>query len=89
MVIIGSRPKAVFGADPVFTVNPHEHLRQAQEIHGSRYVNNEEIMRTLQLVKQKRIQAVVNSTFPLEEAEQVHELLRKNAIAGRAALIVA
>ena len=89
MVIIGSRPKAVFGADPVFTVNPHEHLRQAQEIHGSRYVNNEEIMRTLQLVKQKRIQAVVNSTFPLEVAEQVHELLRKNAIAGRAALIVA
>jgi len=51
-------------------------------------VNNSEIVRTLELVKHKRIKAVVNRTYPLEEAEQVHELLRKNAIAGRAALIV-
>jgi propanol-preferring alcohol dehydrogenase len=88
MVIIGSKPKSVYGADPSFVVNPQEFMRQAQEIHGSRYVNNSEIIRTLELVKQKRIKAVVNRTFPLEEAEQVHELLRKNAIAGRAALIV-
>ena len=47
-----------------------------------------QILRTLELVKHKRIKAVVNKTFPLEEAEKVHELLRKNAIAGRAALIV-
>ena len=89
MVIIGSRPKSVFGTDPVFMVNPQEHMRQAQEIHGSRYVNSEEISRTLLLVKHKRIEAVVNKTFPLEQAEEVHQLLRKNAIAGRAALIVA
>jgi propanol-preferring alcohol dehydrogenase len=88
MVIIGSKPKAVYGADPSFTVNPQEFMRQAQEIHGSRYVNNEEIARTLELVRHKRIKAVVSRTFPLEQAEQVHELLRKNAIAGRAALIV-
>jgi hypothetical protein len=30
----------------------------------------------------------VDRTFPLEDAEKVHDLLRKNAIAGRAALIV-
>jgi D-arabinose 1-dehydrogenase-like Zn-dependent alcohol dehydrogenase len=88
MVIIGSKPKSVYGTDPAFTVNPQEFLRQAQEIHGSRYVNTEEIARTLELVRHKRIKAVVSRTFPLEEAEQVHELLRKNAIAGRAALIV-
>ena len=88
MVIIGSKPAAVYGEDPTFNVNPQEFMRQAQEIHGSRYVNNAEIQRTLELVKHKRIKAVVNRTFPLEEAEQVHELLRKNAIAGRAALIV-
>jgi D-arabinose 1-dehydrogenase-like Zn-dependent alcohol dehydrogenase len=88
MVIIGSKPKSVYGADPSFVVNPQEFMRQAQEIHGSRYVNNEEIIRTLELVRHKRIRAVVNRTFPLEEAETVHELLRKNAIAGRAALIV-
>jgi D-arabinose 1-dehydrogenase-like Zn-dependent alcohol dehydrogenase len=88
MVIIGSKPKSVYGTDPSFVVNPQEFMRQAQEIHGSRYVNNEEILRTLELVKHKRIKAVVNRTFPLEDAEKVHELLRKNAIAGRAALIV-
>jgi D-arabinose 1-dehydrogenase-like Zn-dependent alcohol dehydrogenase len=88
MVIIGSKPKAVYGTDPSFTVNPQEFMRQAQEIHGSRYVNNSEIARTLELVRRKRIKAVVNRTFPLEQAEQAHELLRKNAIAGRAALIV-
>ena len=88
MVIIGSKPESVYGEDPTFKVNPQEFMRQAQEIHGSRYVNNEEIMRTLELVRQKRIKAVINRTFPLEEAEQVHELLRKNAIAGRAVLTV-
>ncbi|MGZ8197439.1 MAG: zinc-binding dehydrogenase, partial [Burkholderiales bacterium] len=89
MVIIGSRPKAVFGSEPEFVVNPQKDLRQAQEIHGSRYVNNEEILRTLLLVKHKRIEVVVSATFALEEAEQVHERLRKNAIAGRAALVIA
>jgi D-arabinose 1-dehydrogenase-like Zn-dependent alcohol dehydrogenase len=63
-------------------------MRQAQEIKGSRYVNNAEIARTLEMLKHKRIKAVVGRTLPLEEAELAHELLRKNAIAGRAALIV-
>jgi D-arabinose 1-dehydrogenase-like Zn-dependent alcohol dehydrogenase len=89
MVIVGSRPKAVFGAEPEFVVNPQLHLRNAQEIHGSRYVNNEEILRTLLLVKHKRIQVVVSETFRLEQAEEVHERLRKNSIAGRAALVMA
>jgi propanol-preferring alcohol dehydrogenase len=88
MVIIGNRSAAVFGADPSFTVDPHEFMQKALEIHGSRYVNNAEIARTLEIVKQKKIKAVVSRTFPLEEAEQAHELLRKNAIAGRAALTV-
>ena len=88
MVIIGSKPASVYGEDPTFKVNPQEFMRQAQEIHGSRYVNNSEIERVLELVKHKKIKAVVNKTFPLEDAEKAHELLRKNAIAGRAALIV-
>lgn len=89
MVIIGSRPKVVFGADPVFEVNPQEFMKHAQEIHGSKYVNNEEILRTLELVKRDRIKAVVGRTFRLEEVEEAHELLRRNAIAGRAAMVVA
>ena len=88
MVIIGSRPKSVFGTESIFTVNAQEYLKQAQEIHGSKYVNNEEILRTLQLVKHKRIKAVVGRTFRLEQVEEAHELLRRNQIAGRAAMVI-
>jgi hypothetical protein len=31
---------------------------------------------------------VVTRTFPLEEAETAHQLLRDNAVVGRAALVV-
>jgi len=77
----------VFGKDPTFDLDPQEFMRHAQEIHGSKYVNNEEIMRTLELVKLKRIHAVVGRTFRLEQVEQAHELLRRNVIAGRAAMV--
>lgn len=88
MVIIGSRPESVFGAEAIFTVNAQKYMKQAQEIHGSKYVNNEEILRTLQLVKQNRIKAVVGRTFRMEQVEEAHELLRRNQIAGRAAMVI-
>jgi len=75
--------------DPTFKVNPGEFMRQAQEIHGSRYVSLAEIQQTLELLRQRRIRAIVNRTFPLEGAEEAHELLRKNALIGRAALLLA
>ena len=43
---------------------------------------------TLDLLRQRRIRAVVSRTFPLEGAEEAHELLRKNALVGRAALVL-
>jgi D-arabinose 1-dehydrogenase-like Zn-dependent alcohol dehydrogenase len=57
------------------------------EIHGSRYVSLAELMQTLELLRQKKIRAMVTRTFPLEEAEVAHQLLRDNKIAGRAALL--
>ena len=88
LVIIGSRPKAVFGVDATFTVDPGRMLYDMLEIHGSRYVTLTEIQQTLELLRQGRIRAVVSRTFPLEGAEEAHELLRKNALVGRAALVV-
>ena len=87
LVIIGSRPKAVFGVDSSFTVDPTRMLHSMLEIHGSRYVTLAEIQQTLELLRQGRIRAIVSRTFPLEEAEAAHELLRKNALVGRAALL--
>src|SRR5712691_1295138 len=88
LVIIGSRPTAVFGADSSFTVDPRHVLGSMLEIHGSRYVTLTEIAQTLELLRQRRIRAIVSRTFPLEGAEEAHELLRKNALVGRAALVL-
>jgi propanol-preferring alcohol dehydrogenase len=88
LVIIGSRPTAVFGVDSSFTVDPRHLLGSMLEIHGSRYVTLTEIAQTLELLRQRRIRAVVSRTFPLEGAEEAHELLRKNALVGRAALVL-
>jgi propanol-preferring alcohol dehydrogenase len=87
LVIIGSRPKAVFGVEASFTVDPGHMLADMLEIHGSRYVTLAEIQQTLELLRQRRIRAVVTRTFPLEGAEEAHELLRKNALVGRAAIL--
>ena len=87
LVIIGSRPREVFGAEPTFRVDAQWMLNRMLEIHGSRYVSLAELAQTLELVRQKRIRAVVTRTFPLEGAEEAHQLLRQNALVGRAALI--
>jgi len=87
LVIIGNRPREVFGQDPTFSVDPQLMLNRMLEIHGSRYVNLGEIAQTLELLRQRRIKAVVTRTFPLEGAEEAHELLRRNELVGRAALL--
>ena len=88
LVIVGNRPKAVFGKDPSFRVDPGLMLRKMLEIHGSRYVSLAELETTLELLRTKRLRAVVTRTFPLEEAESAHQLLRDNAVVGRAALVL-
>jgi propanol-preferring alcohol dehydrogenase len=89
LVIVGSRPAAVFGVEPTFRVDPQLMLYRGLEIHGSRYVSLAEIAQTLELLRQRRIRAIVTREFRLEEAEEAHGLLRRNALAGRAALIQA
>jgi alcohol dehydrogenase, propanol-preferring len=87
LVIIGSRPRPVFGVDASFTVDPGRMLYDMLEIHGSRYVTLTEIQQTLELLRQRRLRAVVSRTFPLAGAEEAHGLLRDNALVGRAALV--
>jgi D-arabinose 1-dehydrogenase-like Zn-dependent alcohol dehydrogenase len=63
-------------------------LRKMLEIHGSRYVTLAELAQTLELLRQKRLRAIVTRTFHLDELETAHQLLRDNSIPGRAALVV-
>ncbi|MFL5278514.1 MAG: alcohol dehydrogenase catalytic domain-containing protein, partial [Myxococcales bacterium] len=69
LVIVGNRPQAVFKKDPAFRVDPGLMLRKMLEIHGSRYVSLAELATTLELLRTKRLKAVVTRTFALEEAE--------------------
>ena len=89
LVIIGAQPKPVYGIEPGFTVNPLEFLHRGLELHSSRYVNVAEIAQTLELVRLKRIKPVVTQTFALERVEEAHELIRRNATAGRLAMVIA
>jgi propanol-preferring alcohol dehydrogenase len=89
LVIIGSRPRAVFGVEASFTVDPGRMLSDMLEIHGSRYVTLTEIAQTLDLLRRHRLRAIVSRTFALEDAEAAHALLRANALVGRAALLLA
>jgi len=88
LVIIGAQPQPVYGVEPGFTVNPIEFLHRGLELHSSRYVNVAEIAHTLELVRLKRIKPVVTQTFALERVEEAHELIRRNATAGRLAMVI-
>ena len=89
LVIIGSRPREVFGEETAFSVDPQLVLNRMLEIHGSRYVTLAEIGQTLELLRQRRIRAIVSKTFALEDAETAHDAIRKNSLVGRAALVIA
>ena len=88
LVIIGARPQAVYGEAPRFGVDATDFLHRGLEIHASRYVTAAEIALTLELVRRQRIKPVVSRTFPLDQAEAAHELIRSNAAAGRLALVI-
>jgi D-arabinose 1-dehydrogenase-like Zn-dependent alcohol dehydrogenase len=88
LVILGFRPPSVFKVEPTFRVDPLVVLSKGLEIHGSRYVSMAELIDAVEIVQQGKIKPIVTQTFPLEEAERVHQLLQENKITGRAALIM-
>jgi len=88
LVIVGYRPPVAFGGlSPNFTVNPLELLNKGQEIHGSRYCSMLELRQSLELLRQGRIKPVVTETFRLEETERAFQMLERNEITGRAAVV--
>jgi propanol-preferring alcohol dehydrogenase len=85
-VLIGSSPH---DPDARIVIDPSDFQARALELHSSRYVSAAEIARVLELVRQRRITPVVTRTFPLEKAEEAHDLIRRNEAAGRLALVIA
>lgn len=88
LVVLGFRPPHVFKVEPTFRVDPLAVLNKGLEIHGSRYISLAELIESVKIVKEGKIKPVVTETFPLEEAERVHQLVLANKITGRAALVI-
>ena len=88
LIIVGNRPKAVFGTDPSFSVDPGMVLYRGLEIHGSRYVSMAELQQTLDVVRHGRVRAIVTRTFPLEGAGEALRLVEEGRVVGRAALLL-
>jgi propanol-preferring alcohol dehydrogenase len=87
LVLIGTKPKPVYGEDPSFLLDPLDVLHRGLEIHASRYVTTAEIEKTLELVRRGVVKAVVTQTFPLDRVEAAHDAIRRNETIGRVALV--
>jgi len=65
-------------------------LRQAEkELLSSRYVSRAEIIETLEIVARGEVWPLVTEIRPMEEAEELHELVEAAKVTGRAALTIA
>lgn len=86
---IGGRLLTLGGsAGKPFTVDPRVLLRKELELMGSRYCTRQEVIDTLELVARGDLWPIVTETYPLEEAERVHERLEQGLVTGRAALMI-
>lgn len=80
MVIVGSHTGSTLAA------SPQAMIANEWEILGSRNVSKRELVEVVNLVAAGRIRPVVTGTYPLEEAEAIHQRLRKQEIIGRVVL---
>ncbi len=80
MVIVGSHTGTTLSA------SPQAMIANEWEILGSRNVTKRELTEVVALVAAGRIKPIVTGTYPLEEAEALHQRLRKQEIIGRVVL---
>lgn len=80
MIIVGSH------TGTTLTTSPQAMIANEWEILGSRNVTRRELIEVVNLVASGRIKPVVTGVYPLEEAEAVHQRLRKQEICGRVVL---
>jgi D-arabinose 1-dehydrogenase-like Zn-dependent alcohol dehydrogenase len=80
MVIVGSH------TGTSIEVSPQAMIANEWEILGSRNVSKRELVEVVNLVAGGRIRPIVTGTYPLEEAEAIHQRLRRQEIIGRVVL---
>ncbi len=80
MVIVGSHTGTELKA------SPQAMIANEWEIFGSRNVTKRELAEVVALVAAGRVKPIVTGIYPLEEAESLHQKLRKQEIIGRVVL---
>ncbi len=88
---LGKRGRLVTlgGAGEQFNVSAKDLLNKELVILGSRYVTPTEIRKTYKLMARGEVWPTVTEIRPMEEAEELHELVEKGEVTGRAALRIA
>ena len=72
-----SDKSAVISAAPMYLVN------KEIGILGTRYATRAEIARSLELVRDGKVKPIIGASFPLEQAEEAFEAIRRNLVFGR------
>lgn len=85
---LASGGKLVCMTGGTFQVNTQMLVDKELEIMGSRYVTKQELIESIELVRQGKIELIVTQTFPLEEADVAHQMVDQNKVIGRAALVI-
>jgi len=63
-------------------------IQNERMLSGSRYATRQEIREALEIVQRGLVKPVLQYKFPLEQANQVHQLIDEMKLTGRAALII-
>jgi len=79
LIVIGALNKP-------FQVNPLHLLSNRLQIHGQGGCPSYELKELIKLVKEGKIRSIISRSYPLEEANQALEDLRRGLILGRAVL---
>jgi D-arabinose 1-dehydrogenase-like Zn-dependent alcohol dehydrogenase len=82
-VVVGFQPGASL------TVDPTGLILDEIVVTGSRYATRAEIARTLDLVAQRRVEAVIGARFPLDDAVAAYGAMQRNEVFGRIVVEVA
>lgn len=85
----GGRVMILGGGGASISTHTNEFLYREIELLGSRYCSRREVMESLELVASGEIMPYVGETYPLEQAEYVHDRLEKGLVMGRAVLHIA
>lgn len=76
-VVVGFQPGTSL------TVDPAALILDEVVVTGSRYATRAEIARTLDLVAQRRVEAVIGARFGLDETPEAYRAMQRNEVFGR------